>query len=42
MGWINVDWGVLQVLDASISFPHETMFALHKVVEQRRASLFLT
>lgn len=42
MGLINVDWGVLQVLDASISFPHKTTFALYKVVEQRRASLFLT
>jgi hypothetical protein len=42
MGWINMQWGVPQVLDASTSLPHETMFALNKVVEQRRASLFPT
>jgi len=32
---------VLQVLGASINFPHEVAFALDKVVEQRCASLFL-
>jgi hypothetical protein len=42
MGWINMQWGVPQILDASINFPHETMFTLNKVVEQRRASLFPT
>ncbi len=41
MGWINMHWGVPQVLDASISLPHESSLALNKVVEQRHVSLFL-
>jgi hypothetical protein len=41
MGWINMHWGVLQVPDASTSLAHEATPALDKVVEQRRASLFL-
>jgi hypothetical protein len=40
MGWINVHWGVPQVLDASTSLPNESSLALNKVVEQRRVSLF--
>jgi hypothetical protein len=39
---INMRWDVLQIPDASISFPTEFVFALDKVVEQRRASLFQT
>jgi hypothetical protein len=42
MGWINMHWGVLQVPDASTSLAHEAALLLDKVVEQRRASLFLT
>jgi len=30
MGWINVHWGVAQVLNESTSFPHEAMLALDK------------
>ncbi len=41
MGWINVCWGVPQVLDVSTSFPHKVTLALNKVVDQRRVSLFL-
>jgi hypothetical protein len=41
MGWINVRWGMPQVPNASTSLPHEVMFALDKVVKQRRVSLFL-
>jgi len=41
MGWINMHWGVLQVLYASTSLAHEATLALDKVVEQRHASLFL-
>ncbi len=41
MGWINVRWGVPQVLDDSINLPQEAMFALDKVVEQIHVSLFL-
>lgn len=33
MGWINMRWGVLQVLDASTIVPHEVVLALDKVVE---------
>jgi hypothetical protein len=40
MGWINVCWGVPQVPNVSTSFPHETTFALNKVVKQRLVSLF--
>ncbi len=40
MGWINMRWGVLQVLDASISLLYEVALALNKVVEQICASLF--
>ncbi len=32
MGWINVHWGVPQVLNASISLPHEVLLASNKVV----------
>jgi hypothetical protein len=41
MGRVNVQWGLPQILDASISLPHEATLALDKVVEQRCASLFL-
>jgi hypothetical protein len=41
MGWINMHWGVLQVLDASTSLAHEVAFAMDKVVEQIHVSLFL-
>ncbi len=41
MGWINVCLGVPQVLNALTSLPHEAALALDKVVEQKRASLFL-
>jgi hypothetical protein len=34
MGWINMEWGVPQVLDASNSLLCEIMFVLDKVVEQ--------
>lgn len=40
MGWINVRWGVLQVLDASTSLLYEVALALNKVVEQICVSLF--
>jgi hypothetical protein len=40
MGWINVCWGVPQVLDASTNLPHKVALALDKVVEQRCVSLF--
>jgi hypothetical protein len=30
MGWINMHWGVAQVLNDSISFPHAVMLALDK------------
>jgi hypothetical protein len=32
MGWINVHWGVSQVLDASTSFPHEVVFCTRQGV----------
>ncbi len=41
MGWINVRWGVPQVLNALTNLPHKIALALDKVVEQRHASLFL-
>jgi len=41
MGWINMHWGVPQVLDASTSLPHESSLSLNKVVEQTCVSLFL-
>jgi len=40
MGWINVHWGVPQVLNASTSLFHEAN--LDKVVEQICVSLFPT
>jgi hypothetical protein len=40
MGWINMCWGVPQVLDVSTSLPHEATVALDKVVEQKCVSLF--
>jgi hypothetical protein len=40
MGWINMRWGLPQILDASTSLPHEAAFALDKVAKQRRVYLF--
>jgi hypothetical protein len=40
MGWINMHWGVPQVLDGLISLPHIATHALDKVVEQICVSLF--
>jgi hypothetical protein len=34
MGWINVRWGVPQVLNALTSLPHKATFALDKVVNK--------
>jgi hypothetical protein len=40
MGWINMHWGLPQVLHASTNLPHEVALALDKVVEQICDSLF--
>jgi hypothetical protein len=41
MGWINVRWGVPQIIDDLISLSHEATLALDKVVEQIHVSLLL-
>ncbi len=40
MGRINMQWCVPQVPNALTNLPHEIMFALDKVVEQKHDSLF--
>jgi hypothetical protein len=42
MGWINVRWGVPQVLDASTSLPHKVVFCPKQAIKQRHVSLFPT
>jgi hypothetical protein len=42
MKWIYMRWDVLQIPDASVSFPIKFVFALDNVVEQRCVFLFQT